>query len=194
MAQVAAPEIGRDWPFEVRPLTPVFGAEILGLDLDQAASPQVFPMIHAAWRRSQVLAFRGLEVSPATQVACAAKFGAVQVHVMDQYLGDDDHPELYLLTNLDENGKPSGRHPDQGTLEWHIDGSWSALSGHSTFMYAERPSTAGGETHFCDMYSAYEGLSAEWKEPSAALPAVPDPDFSRPPRAAPASPAPGARR
>ena len=112
MARVATSEIGRDWPFEVRPLTPVFGAEIVGIDLDQAASPEIFPMIHAAWLRYQVLTFRGLEVSPATQVAFAANFGEVQVHVMNQYLGDDDHPELYVLTNLDENGKPSGGHPD----------------------------------------------------------------------------------
>ena len=179
MAQPATPETGRDWPFEVRPLTPVFGAEILGIDLDQAASPEVFPSIHAAWLRYQVLAFRGLEVSPATQVAFAAKFGEVQVHVMNQYLGDGDHPELYVLTNLDENGKPSGRHPDRGTLDWHIDGSWNARSGHSTFMYAERPSKAGGETHFCDMYSAYQGLSAEWKERVAALRVVHNLDFSR---------------
>ncbi len=179
MARVATPEIGRDWPFEVRPLTPIFGAEIRGIDLAPAASPQVFPMIHAAWLRYQVLAFRGLKVSPATQVAFAAKFGEVQVHVMNQYLGDGDHPELYVLTNLDENGKPSGRHPDRGTLDWHIDGSWNARSGHSTFMYAERPSKAGGETHFCDMYSAYQGLSAEWKERVAALRVVHNLDFSR---------------
>ena len=113
MAQPATPETARDWPFEVRPLTPVFGAEILGIDLDQAVSPQVFPSIHAAWLRYQVLAFRGLKVSPATQVAFAAKFGEVQVHVMDQYLGDGDHPELYVLTNLDQTGKPSGKHPDK---------------------------------------------------------------------------------
>ena len=148
MAQVVPPEIARDWPFEVRPLTPVFGAEILGIDLDQAASPEIFPAIHAAWLRYQVLAFRGLEVSPATQVAFAANFGEVQVHVMNQYQGETDHPELYVLSNLDEDGKPSGKHPDQGTLKWHTDGSWNARSGHSTFMYAEQPPKAGGETHF----------------------------------------------
>ena len=93
MASVGPPKIASDWPFEVRPLTPVFGAEILGIDLDQAASPEIFPSIHAAWLRYQVLAFRGLEVPPATQVAFAANFGEVQVHVMNQYQGETDHPE-----------------------------------------------------------------------------------------------------
>lgn len=179
MAHAPRPETERDWPFEVRPLTPVFGAEILGIDLDRAASPGIFPMIHAAWLRYQVLAFRGLEVSPATQVAFAANFGEVQVHVMNQYHGDDDYPELYVLTNLDENGKPSGRHPDRGTMAWHTDGSWNARTGHSTFMYAEQPPKAGGETHFCDMYSAYEELSAEWKARVEGLRVFHNLDFSR---------------
>ena len=179
MAQVGPPKIARDWPFKVRPLTPEFGAEILGIDLDQAASPEIFPSIHAAWLRYQVLVFRGLEVSPATQVAFAAKFGEVQVHVMNQYQGETDHPELYVLSNLDEDGKPSGKHPDKGTLKWHTDGSWNARSGHSTFMYAERPPKTGGETHFCDMYSAYDELAPAWKERVAAMRVFHNLDFSR---------------
>ncbi len=43
MAPVAAPETEADWPFEVRPLTRALGAEILGIDLDRAASPEIFP-------------------------------------------------------------------------------------------------------------------------------------------------------
>ncbi len=179
MTAAAPPDMDPDWPFEVRPLGPALGAEILGVDLDRAASAEVFPAIHAAWLRYQVLAFRGLEVTPASQVAFAARFGAVQVHVMNQYHGESDHPELYVLSNLDERGKPSGKHPDKGTLEWHTDGSWNAPSGHSTFMYAERPSKAGGETHFCDMYGAYEGLSAEWKARVAPLRVFHSLDFSR---------------
>ena len=108
LAQVGPHKTTRDWPFEVRPLTPVFGAEILGIDLDQAASPEIFPSIHAAWLRYQVLVFRGLEVSPASQVAFAANFGEVQVHVMNQYQGETDHPELYVLSNLDEGRTPTG--------------------------------------------------------------------------------------
>ncbi len=179
MAQMVPPETERNWPFEVRPLTPVFGAEILGIDLDQAASPEIFPSIHAAWLRYQVLAFRGLDVPPATQVAFAANFGEVQVHVMNQYLGDTDYPELYVLSNLGQDGKPSGKHPDQGTLKWHIDGSWNARSGHSTFMYAEQPPKTGGETHFADMYSAYDELSPAWKERVSVLRVFHSLEFSR---------------
>ena len=179
MTLMAAPDTERDWPFELRPLGPALGAEILGIDLDQAARPEIFPAVYAAWLRYQVLVFRGHEVSPAAQVAFAAKFGEVQVHVMNQYHGAAGHPELYVLSNLDDRGKPSGRHPDKGTLVWHSDGSWSARTGHSTFIYAEQASKAGGETQFCDMYGAYENLSAEWKDRVAALRVFHNLDFSR---------------
>jgi len=169
----------KNWPFEVRPLMPTFGAEIVGLDLDKAVSPEVFPMIHEAWLEYQILAFRGIEVSPATQVAFAAKFGEVQVHVMNQYHGYDAQPELYVLTNLGQDGKPSGAHPDLGTLHWHIDASWNARNGHSTFMYAERPPREGGQTHFADMYSAYEELSDDWRHRVDSMRVVHNLDFSR---------------
>ena len=121
-------------PFEVRPLTPAFGAEIIGIDLEQAASPEVFPLIHEAWLRYQVLVFPAIEVPPASQVAFAAKFGEVQVHVMNQYLDNADHPELYVLSNLDENGKPSGKHPDKA----HGLGVQAAVDAGLTVMALKR--------------------------------------------------------
>jgi taurine dioxygenase len=52
---------------------------------------------------------------------------------MNQYHADG-YPELYRLSNLDENGNPNGRHPDKGTLEWHTDGSWRRVTGQATII------------------------------------------------------------
>jgi len=98
--------------------------------------------------------------------------------VMNQYHADG-YPELYRLSNLDENGKPSGKHPDKGTLIWHTDGSWSRVTGQATIIYGEVVPTRGGETHFADMYGAYERLSPDWKIRLATLRAVHNLDFSR---------------
>jgi taurine dioxygenase len=86
---------------------------------------------------------------------------------------------LYRLSNLDEQGKPTGRHPDRGTLAWHTDGSWSRVTGQATIIYGEVMPETGGETHFCDMYGAYERLDSEWKARIANLRAVHNLDFSR---------------
>ena len=166
------------WPFAVRPLTPKLGAEISVVSLAGEVSDEVFRAIYQAFLRYQVLLFPPQDVPPGRQVALARHFGEVQIHVMNQYHADG-YPELYRLSNLDENGKPNGKHPDKGTLAWHTDGSWQRVTGHATIIYGEVMPETGGETHFCDMYGAYERLSDAWKARIAGLRAVHNLDFSR---------------
>jgi taurine dioxygenase len=166
------------WPFAVRPLTAKLGAEIVDVTLADEMSDETFAAIREAFLRYQVLLFPAQEVPPARQVALARRFGEVQIHVMNQYHADG-YPELYRLSNLDADGKPNGRHPDRGTLVWHTDGSWRRRAGQATIIYGEVMPRAGGETHFCDMYGAYERLDAAWKARIASLRAVHSLDFSR---------------
>ena len=166
------------WPFAVRPLTPKLGAAIVGVTLADAMSDEVFAGIHRAFLEYQVLLFPAQDVPPDRQVALARRFGEVQIHVMNQYHADG-YPELYRLSNLDADGKPNGRHPDRGTLAWHTDGSWRRRTGQATIIYGEVMPRRGGETHFCDMYGAYERLDAAWKRRIANLRAVHNLDFSR---------------
>ena len=166
------------WPFAVRPLTPHLGAEISGVELAGDLADSVFRALYQAFLRYQVLLFPPQDLPPGRQVGLARRFGEVQIHVMNQYHADG-YPELYRLSNLDENGKPHGRHPDKGTLAWHTDGSWQRVTGQATIIYGEVMPSIGGETHFCDMYGAYERLSAAWKSRVAGLRAVHNLDFSR---------------
>src|SRR5579862_6491753 len=123
-------------PFIARPLTPRLGAELIGIDFGGEISVELFAAIHRAWLQYQVLLFPPQEVSPARQVEFARHFGEVQVHVMNQYHADG-FPELYRLSNLDEHGRPNGKHPDRGTLAWHTDGSWKRRTGLATIIYGE---------------------------------------------------------
>jgi taurine dioxygenase len=169
---------GDRWPFALRRLTPHLGAEILDVTLADAISDAVFAGIHRAFLEYQVLLFPAQDVPPERQVALARRFGEVQIHVMNQYHADG-YPELYRLSNLDADGKPNGRHPDKGTLAWHTDGSWRRRTGQATIIYGEVMPRRGGETHFCDMYGAYERLDSAWKQRIANLRAVHNLDFSR---------------
>jgi taurine dioxygenase len=168
----------RGEPFVVRPLAANLGAEIAGVDLAGDLDAEVFGAIYRAFLRYQVLLFGPQDLPPGRQVAFARQFGEVQIHVMNQYHADG-YPELYRLSNLDEHGKPNGRHPDKGTLAWHTDGSWQRVTGNATIIYGEVMPESGGETHFCDMYGAYERLDATWKARIANLRAVHNLDFSR---------------
>jgi taurine dioxygenase len=164
--------------FSVRPLTPSLGAEILGVDLARGMDDATFAELYRAFLRHQVLLFDAQELPPARQVEFGQRFGPLQIHVMNQYHAEQ-HPELYRLSNLDADGKPNGRHPDKGTLAWHTDGSWQRVTGQATILYAEIASEEGGETHYCDMYGAYERLSSQWKARIENMRAVHNLNFSR---------------
>lgn len=167
------------WPFEITPLHPKFGCEIRGLTLEEAASDSHFDAIYESFLAYQLIVFRNVDLPPATQVALARRFGEVQVHVMNQYHGYADHPEIYVLSNIGEDGQPNGRHPDKGTLYWHTDGSWRPTPGLATMMYADRVPTTGGETEFVDTYAIYDRLPADTKAKLAGLRAIHNLDFSR---------------
>ena len=148
------------WPFAVRPLT----AESRRRNPRRKPGGRRFrrSLSRASTRRSCAIrscCSRRRTFRPGVQVGFARQFGEVQIHVMNQYHADG-FPELYRLSNLDENGKPNGKHPDKGTLAWHTDGSWSRVTGQATIIYGEVVPERGGETHFCDMYGAYERLDS----------------------------------
>lgn len=168
----------RNWPFTIKALHPTFGCEILGLPLSKAVEADMFGHVLEAFLDYEVILFRNVDLPPETQVAFARRFGEVQIHPMSQYHGYG-HPEIYLLTNLDAEGRPNGKHPDKGTLYWHTDGSWRERTGLATMMYSEICPKVGGETEFCDMYAAYDNLSDDWKQRIRGRRAVHNLDFSR---------------
>ena len=169
----------RDWPFEATPLHPSMGCEITGLSLEDAVAAETFAALYQAFLEYRLILFRDVDLPPATQVALARNFGEVQVHVMNQYHAYAEHPEIYNLTNRGEDGWPSGKHPDKGTLHWHTDGSWRSRRGLATMMYSEIVPKQGGQTEFADMYGAYGRLSANWKARVENLRAIHNLDFSR---------------
>ncbi len=163
---------------QTQPLTATIGARILNIDLARGVDTDLFRAIYRALLDHQVLLFQGQDLPAGKQVAFARQFGEVQIHVMNQYHADG-YPELYRLSNLDANGNPNGHHPDKGTLVWHTDGSWQPITAQATIIYGEIVSDVGGETHFCDMYGAYDRLSAAWQRRIESLRAVHSLDFSR---------------
>ena len=168
---------GRDGVTASR-LSPNLGAAVHGVDLASGVDDAEFRAVYAAFLAHQVLLFDAEGLVPARQVEFARRFGEVQIHVMNQYHADG-YPEIYRLSNLDADGKPNGIHPDRGTMSWHTDGSWQRVTGQATILYAEVATAEGGETHFCDMYGAYDRLSPAWKARLAGMRAIHNLDFSR---------------
>ncbi|MEZ5854210.1 MAG: TauD/TfdA family dioxygenase [Hyphomicrobiaceae bacterium] len=175
---VAAHPLRRDWPFEVRPLHPTFGCEIIGITLEEAVGEAMFAKVYEAFLDYKLILFRGVDLPPETQVAFARRFGEVQIHVMNQYHGHG-HPEIYYLSNLDAEGRPNGKHPDKGTLYWHTDGSWRDRTAQATMMYSEIVPSVGGETEFADMQAAADALPDALRARIEGRRAIHNLDFSR---------------
>ena len=163
---------------KITSLTPHFGAEITGVAVRAKTANDWFPRLRKAFTDYGLLVVRDNTISMADQVELGRRFGEVQLHEMDQYRRAD-YPEIYFLSNLDKNGNPTGEHPDQGTLHWHTDGSWRNRTGLATLMVAEEVPRKGGETHFCCMEAAYNGLENKAKRVLSELKAVHSLDFSR---------------
>ena len=164
-------------PIEIIKLNKNFGAEIINFDLSKNLN-NFFLDILNAFNEYGLLIFRNQSLSVKKQVVFGRKFGKVQIHVVNQY-HDKEHPEIYVLSNLDKKGNPSGKHPDQGSLYWHTDGSWRKKTGKATIMVADIIPSKGGETKFCCMENAYYFLHKRIKNKIIKMYAIHDLNFSR---------------
>ncbi len=165
--------------FDVQPLRGApLGARIAGIDLGNSLSQDTITTLHRALLDFQVLVFPDQTLDDDQHAAFAKHWGKLQVHVLNQYV-QEGRPEIFIITNLDKDGKPIGEHPDPGAAIWHTDGSWSRERGLVTMLHAQRVPASGGDTLYANMYAAYEGLDEEDKALIESAIAIHDLDFSR---------------
>jgi len=92
---------------KIRPLNPLFGSEVLDVDLAADLDDATFGAIEKAFNESSVVLFRGQHISDAQHVRFSRRLGELEIHVLKEYV-KPEHPELYVLSNIVENGKPLG--------------------------------------------------------------------------------------
>jgi taurine dioxygenase len=139
------------------------GAEISGLDL-RSVSDGDFDRIHRSWVENLVLLFRGQTLSDDDLIAFSRRFGALDWAPV-QETGRrfvDGHPEIYVVSNVIENGEPIGS-LGAGEAVWHTDMSYIADPPKASMLYAIEVPPKGGDTGFVNMYAAYQSLSPELK-------------------------------
>ena len=106
----------------IRPLGPVMGAEIIGLDLSKPLSAAATRRIQDAFNEFKVLCFRDQSLSMDQLVSFSKTWGPLVEHTMPGQLRDGI-AEINIATNADAQGKPSGKHPDLTAMRWHTDRS-----------------------------------------------------------------------
>lgn len=136
------------------------GAHVEGLDLSQPLTDETFKVLEQALGRYGVLSYPKQTLSSLELKIFAQRFGKLEINVANLYQ-EPGIPEMMILSNmLDEQGKPRGL-SDAGQ-DWHTDMSYSKMIAFSNVLYGiEIPYRNGeplGNTEFCNMHAAYEGL------------------------------------
>ncbi|ANN75726.1 TauD/TfdA dioxygenase family protein [Bordetella flabilis] len=141
------------------------GATIEGIDLALPLSQEDYRGIEQALGRYGVVCFPRQTLDAADLKRFAQTFGTLEVNVANLY-HEPDMPEVMILSNIVENGKPIGL-SDAGQ-DWHTDMSYSRTIAFSNVLYGIRiPMRDGkslGNTEFCNMHAAYEGLPQDLKQ------------------------------
>jgi taurine dioxygenase len=141
--------------YEIRPLSDVAGAEVVGLDLRGPLDDATRQAVYDAFVRHHVLAFRAQDLTKDEQVAFTEQFGTLERHVA-RNRGIGDHPLVHIVHNLGPDGQPSGKVASQ---KWHTDKSFRELPSLATILHARIMPPQGGDTCFANMVLAYEALS-----------------------------------
>jgi taurine dioxygenase len=145
----------------VRPTGAALAADIEGVDLAGALSPETVAAIKQAWGDHLVLRFRDQSLSDDNLLRFSRRFGELD---WAPVAATNDAPEgreyIMVVSNVVENGQAIGQ---LGAYEavWHTDMSYIPEPPMASALYSLEVPPSGGDTGFCNMYRALETLPAE---------------------------------
>ena len=153
--------------FDIRPLGPALGAEILGLDISKPLDNETIQDLYDAWSDNIVLLFNKKDMTQVEQLRFASCFGKIGERPKPKEARPEDYSKLdaafMLVTNIRENGKPIGTLPD-GEMMFHHDTIYKPRPHIGTLLYAIEVPSVGGNTKFTNLYKAYDALPIEIKQ------------------------------
>jgi taurine dioxygenase len=147
----------------IRPLNPVIGAELEGVDLSKPLVDEQFAEVRAALNAHHVLIFRDQTLTREDHKRFGRMFGRLHVHpyhakkVAPEHAanrgGVGDDPEI-LVVRADQNSKFVA---GEG---WHTDVTCDAEPPMGSMLYVtETPPNGAGDTCFASTIRAYDALS-----------------------------------
>jgi taurine dioxygenase len=159
----------------IAPNNAVLGATVTGLDLAKDLSDREFGVVLAALGEHGVLRIPDQHIDAVQLKAFASRFGSLEINVANSYQ-EPGHPEVMILSNIKENGKPIGL-SDAGQ-DWHTDMSYSKTIAFANVLYAIKVprgnGVALGSTAFANMYAAYDDLPTDIKSRLEGMTALHD--------------------
>lgn len=150
---------------KIVPSTVRIGAEIFGVDLNQALSDAVIDVIREALMTYQVIFFRDQSLTHESHKAFGRRFGELFIH--NGVAGIEGHPEIVAI-HADANSKYIAGD------NWHSDLTMNPQPPMGSILYLHTLPEVGGDTLWANMYAAYDALSDRMKAHVEKLTALHD--------------------
>ena len=154
----------------VKPLHPLFAAELTGVDLAGGIDATTQNAIARTMDQYAVTVLPDQRLDDEKQIAFAGLYGPLEVapQVRSQDGGPAAsrrirHREIFDVSNLDEQGNildlsDQRRAYSQGNQLWHTDSSFRQESATWSMLHARIIPPDGGDTDFADTRAAYDTL------------------------------------
>lgn len=149
----------------IEPVSPVLGAEVHGLDLNQPIDDATFATVRQAFLDHGVLFFKDqTTLTAANQTAFARRFGSLHTHPAAPTAQADS--AIFVIHAHRDSPVANGN-------GWHTDVSCDEAPPSATMLQIHTlPEGGGGDTLFADMEAPYRALSPEWRERLRAMSAL----------------------
>lgn len=147
------PTDNEDNMLEYSPINGSLGARVRGLDLAQPLGDDVVASLKELFYRHLVLVFSEQDLEAAAHVSFTEHFGRVEPHPLRTRRTVEGFPGVLILENQPD--KPGARND-----YWHSDISHSERPPMATVLHAKVVPRGKGDTMFCNMYQAWDDLSA----------------------------------
>jgi taurine dioxygenase len=132
---------------DIRPLSPIIGAEIHGVDLSRPLGDRIVGEIRQALNTHHVIFFRDQELTDDQQADFARQFGVVT----------EGHPVLDAVTEHPEVLAIDGS-VDRASW-WHTDITFMAEPAFGSILYMLESPEVGGDTMWASLQDAYDRLA-----------------------------------
>jgi len=162
--------------FAIKPLHPLFVAELRGLDLSRDIDLKTQQAIEHAMDEYAVCVLPEQKLDDERQIAFSQLYGplenasAVKAQRRAGVIGTRvRHAEIFDVSNLDENGNIMAANDDRWVYRlanelWHSDSSFRQRSSTWSLLHARIVPPSGGDTYFADTRAAYDALPAAMKQ------------------------------
>jgi alpha-ketoglutarate-dependent 2,4-dichlorophenoxyacetate dioxygenase len=156
-------------PLAIKPLHPLFAAEISGVDIAQPLDAAVVREIIAAMDRYAVCVYRSTALTDESHIAFSRRLGKLELapRLFGSRVTRFAHPELFDAGNLDASGNilrdERRRLYNKGNALWHTDSSFNPHRSAYSLLLAHETPPEGGDTQFADMRAAYDALPESMK-------------------------------